>query len=142
MSNADTNMFDVTIIGAGPVGLFAAFYAGLRGLKTKIVDASAELGGQLVTLYPEKYVYDVAGLPKILAKDLARDLSTQAQQFKPTVCLNEKVATLEKRDDGSWKITTDGSSEHMSRTVVLGLRGGASTATKVWAQDNAAAEAV
>ena len=142
MSSADTNLFDVTIVGGGPVGLFAAFYAGLRGLKTKIIDASAELGGQLVTLYPEKYVYDVAGLPKILAKDLARDLASQAQQFKPTVCLNAKVATLEKRDDGSWKITTEGSTEHLSRTVVLAIGAGASAPKKLTVPYNAAFEGV
>lgn len=73
------DVFDITIIGGGPTGLFGCFYAGLRGLKTKIIDVLPELGGQLTALYPEKYVYDVAGHPKILAKDLAKNLSTQSQ---------------------------------------------------------------
>ena len=61
---------DLTIIGGGPTGLFAAFYAGMRGLDTRIIDSLPELGGQLTALYPEKYIYDVGGFPKILAKDL------------------------------------------------------------------------
>jgi phytoene dehydrogenase-like protein len=55
------DLFDVTIIGAGPVGLFAAFYAGMRGMKTKVIDSLAELGGQLSALYPDKYIFDMAG---------------------------------------------------------------------------------
>ena len=72
---------DITIIGAGPTGLFAAFYAGMRGVSARIVDALPEFGGQLTALYPEKYIFDVAGLPKILAKDLVTDLVTQMRQF-------------------------------------------------------------
>ncbi len=67
-------IFDITIIGGGPVGLFASFYAGLRHMKTKIIDALPELGGQLTALYPEKYIYDVAGFPKVVAKELAKNL--------------------------------------------------------------------
>ena len=67
-----THLFDVTIIGGGPVGLFAAFYAGLRQMTCKIIDSLEELGGQLTALYPEKYVYDVAGFPKVYARDLAK----------------------------------------------------------------------
>ena len=61
---------DITIIGGGPTGLFALFYAGMRGATAQIVDALPELGGQLTALYPEKYIFDVAGFPKVLAKDL------------------------------------------------------------------------
>ena len=74
---------DVTIIGGGPVGLFAAFYAGMRGMSARIVDSLPDLGGQLTALYPEKYVYDMPGFPKVLAKDLAREMAAQAQQFHP-----------------------------------------------------------
>src|SRR2546426_12346711 len=63
---------DLLIIGAGPVGLFAAYYAGFRQMSLKIVDSLQTLGGQLTTLYPEKFIYDVPGFPKVLAKDLAR----------------------------------------------------------------------
>ena len=66
------DVYDITIIGAGPTGLFGAFYAGMRELKTKIVDVLPEVGGQLAVLYPEKFIYDVPGHPKVLAKDLVK----------------------------------------------------------------------
>src|SRR6185436_1575185 len=72
---------DITIIGGGPAGLFALFYAGMRGASAQIVDALPELGGQLTALYPEKFIFDVAGYPKVLAKDLVKSLRDQAAQF-------------------------------------------------------------
>ena len=66
---------DITIIGGGPTGIFAAFYAGMRGATAQIVDALPQLGGQLTALYPEKYIFDVAGFPQILAKDLVKALA-------------------------------------------------------------------
>ncbi len=94
-----TDIKDVTIIGGGPTGLFAAFYAGMRGMTTRIVDSLPELGGQLTALYPEKYIFDVGGFPKILAKDLARGLTEQAMQFDPEVVLDEEVREVERADD-------------------------------------------
>ena len=128
------DLFDITIVGGGPTGLFGSFYAGLRGLKTKIIDVLPELGGQLTALYPEKYVYDVAGHPKILAKDLAKNLATQAQLFKPAVVLGEKVLTVENIDheDGKiWKISTDRNTEHYSKTILLALGAGACVPKKL-----------
>ncbi len=94
-TSASPEFFDLTIIGGGPVGLFASFYAGLRQMKTKIIDSLDELGGQLTTLYPEKLIFDVAGFSQVLARDLARNLIEQAMRGKPTVCLGEIVSTLE-----------------------------------------------
>src|SRR5881409_456408 len=91
---APDTVVDLTIIGGGPVGLFAAFYAGLRQMTVKIIDSLNELGGQLVTLYPEKYIYDVAGFPKVLAKDLANDLIEQGLQYGAIPSLGEQVKTL------------------------------------------------
>src|ERR1700751_4878409 len=105
------DVYDITIICGGPTGLFGSFYAGLRGLKTKVVDVLTELGGQLTALYPEKYVYDVAWHPKILAKDLAKNLAIQAQLFKATLSLGEKVVNME-RENEIWKIVTDRGTEH------------------------------
>ena len=85
---------DITIIGGGPTGLFGAFYAGMRGISTRIIDSLPELGGQLMALYPEKYVFDVGGIPKIMAKDLARDMATQGLQFDPDVVLDEEIGEL------------------------------------------------
>ena len=89
---------DITIVGGGPTGLFAAFYAGMRGMSTRIVDSLPELGGQLTALYPEKYIFDVGGLPKILAKDLAADLVEQAMQFGPDLVLDEEVRDVVRED--------------------------------------------
>src|ERR1700683_2335317 len=87
---------DLAIIGGGPTGLFGAFYAGLRGMSVNIIDSLDILGGQLTTLYPEKFIYDVGGFPQILAKDLARDLAEQAGQYKPHICLGERVERLHR----------------------------------------------
>ena len=97
MTNTPTtpDLFDLTIIGGGPTGLFAAYYAGVRHLKTKILDSLEELGGQLTTLYPEKYIFDVPGFPKIYARDLANNLLEQALQYNPAICLGETVARLD-----------------------------------------------
>ena len=111
-------LFDLTIVGAGPVGLFAAFYAGLRTMSVKIVDSLAEPGGQLAALYPDKYIYDVAGFPKVRARALVDDLVVQALQYGPTVCLGEQATTLAAAD-GGWVIGTDGGRPHRSRTVLL-----------------------
>ena len=86
---------DITIIGGGPTGLFAAFYAGMRGTSCRIVDSLPELGGQLAALYPEKYIYDVGGFAKVLAKDLVKGLVEQALQFEPDVVLDEQVQALD-----------------------------------------------
>src|ERR1700709_1124494 len=93
---------DITIIGAGPAGLFALFYAGMRGATAQIVDALPELGGQLAALYPEKDIFDVAGFPRVLAKDLIKSLAEQALQFHretglPTH-LNQQVVALAEED--------------------------------------------
>jgi ferredoxin/flavodoxin---NADP+ reductase len=114
----DDEIFDVTIIGAGPTGLFGAFYAGMRTLKTKIIDALPDAGGQLAALYPEKYIYDAPGFPKIIAKDLVKMLVEQASQWHPAICLNERVNALQASEDGQWVLTSD-RGKHITRTVVI-----------------------
>src|SRR5687767_13083751 len=91
-------MKDITIIGAGPTGLFALFYAGMRGATAQVVDALPELGGQLAALYPEKYIFDVAGFPKVLAKDLVRALAEQAAQFGHPSHLGHRIVGLEEEN--------------------------------------------
>lgn len=92
-------LVDLTIIGAGPTGLFALFYAGMRGATARIVDALPQAGGQLTALYPEKYIFDVAGFPKVLAKDLVRALTEQARQFGHPIALQQRVQALEQDGD-------------------------------------------
>lgn len=111
--------FDVTIVGAGPVGLFAAFYAGLRTMKVKVLDSLAEPGGQLAALYPDKYIYDVAGFPAVKAKALVDQLAEQAMQYGPTICLGEQATTLRALDGGGYVIVSDTGTEHRTRTVLL-----------------------
>ncbi len=85
---------DLTIIGGGPTGLYGAFYAGLRGMTVRIVDSLPQLGGQVMALYPEKYIYDVAGFPKVLGKELVARLVEQAMQYRPAVELGHAVLSL------------------------------------------------
>ena len=108
---------DITIIGGGPTGIFAAFYAGMRRATAQIVDALPELGGQLTALYPEKYIFDVAGFPKVLAKDLVRMLAEQANQFGPPIHLGQRVTGLEQEDD-HFVLVTD-SDRFVSRSILI-----------------------
>ena len=113
----DAEPRDLTIIGGGPTGLFAAFYAGLRGISCRIIDSLPELGGQLTALYPEKYIYDVGGFPRILARDLAVNLIEQGIQFGADVRLEEEVQELIHDGDG-YIVTTD-EGRYPTRAVLI-----------------------
>ena len=116
-----TEVYDVTIIGGGPTGLFAAFYAGLRGMRTKIIEALPEAGGQLAVLYPEKFIYDVPGHPKILAKDLVKLLIEQIHLFQPTMVLGQRIETLTRKQlegEEVWRIG-NATDAHLTRTVII-----------------------
>ena len=110
--------YDVTVIGAGPAGLFAAFYAGLRNLKTLVLEALPRPGGQITALYPEKYIYDVGGFPAILGRDLVTELYKQAAQFGADFKFNERVESLEALEAGHLKLTTT-EAEYSSKTVII-----------------------
>ncbi len=109
---------DITIIGGGPTGLFGAFYAGMRGVSIRIVDSLPELGGQLMALYPEKYIFDVGGFPKVLAKDLSRSLIEQALQFDPEVVLDEEITHIERVGDDALRLVAKDRS-YLTRTLVV-----------------------
>ena len=123
MTEEPGSIKDITIIGGGPTGLFAAFYAGMRGLSTTIVDSLPELGGQLTALYPEKYIFDVGGFPKILAKDLAKDLIEQAMQFGPDLVLDEEVRDVVREDEGTLRLDCSGGSYRTRTLVIAGGKG-------------------
>lgn len=117
----EREVFDVTIVGSGPTGLFAAFYSGLRNLKTKVIEALPEPGGQLAVLYPEKLIYDVPGHPKIAAKDLVGLLIEQNHLFEPTYVLGERIETLTRLtvdDEEVWRLGTP-EKPHLSRAVIV-----------------------
>ncbi len=122
-SVTEADRLDITIIGGGPTGLFAAFYAGMRGASVRIVDSLPELGGQLMALYPEKYVYDVGGFPQITGKALAENLIEQGTQFAPEVRLEEQVQELVPEEGGFTLVTSRG--RYPSRTVLIAAGKGA-----------------
>ena len=125
-----SEVVDITIIGGGPVGLFTAFYAGMRQMSVKIIESLPQLGGQLAALYPEKYIYDIAGFPKVKAHELVQRLEEQMKQFESTICLNETVEELDKQDDGIFKLTTN-QGTHYTKTIVITAGNGAFQARKM-----------
>lgn len=119
-----SEMYDVTIIGAGPVGLYATYYAGLRDCRTKLIETSPQLGGRLISMYPEKEIFDVAGHTRILARDLVTQLTEQAMQYRPTVVLNERVTGLRIRGERVIELSTP-EGRHYSQAVAIAAGCGA-----------------
>jgi thioredoxin reductase (NADPH) len=111
---------DLAIIGAGPAGLFAAYYAGFRGLSTVVVDALPEPGGQVTAMYPEKMIYDVAGFPAIRGRDLVANLVEQAAQFQPEYRLGVRAETLEYVDERPVLGLADGTALHCGSILITG----------------------
>lgn len=97
---------DLLIVGAGPVGLYGAYYAGVRGLSTVVVDSLSQIGGQVTAMYPEKLIFDVAGFPAIKGRDLVTGLEKQAAQYDPKYLLGREVQTCVTGDDGRHIVTT------------------------------------
>ena len=120
MSNDTQNrdIVDIAIIGGGPTGLFAAFYAGMREISVKVIESMPQLGGQLSALYPEKYIYDVAGFPKIRAQQLVDQLIEQASLFNPIYCLDEKVESVQKNREGIFELRTE-KQVHLAKAVLI-----------------------
>ncbi|MEV7731724.1 NAD(P)/FAD-dependent oxidoreductase [Streptomyces sp. NPDC088921] len=110
---------DVLIVGAGPVGLFAAYYAGFRGLSVAIVDSLPEPGGQITALYPEKPIYDIAGFPSVRGRTLVKNLVEQAARFDPTYVLAECATQLDRRSDGTLRVRTDVGTTFHTRSAVI-----------------------
>src|SRR6478735_6325737 len=98
---------DICIIGAGPVGLFAVFEAGLLKIRCHLIDALPQVGGQLSEIYPQKPIYDIPGYPEVKAQDLVDRLMEQIAPFHPTFTLGERVDSLDRLDDGSFIVTTN-----------------------------------
>lgn len=111
-------MSDLLIIGGGPAGMFAAFYGGMRQASVTLIESMPQLGGQLAALYPEKYIYDVAGFPKVTGQELVDNLSRQMELFQSDIRLEEKVVSLKKQDERHFVITTD-KAEYHSKAVII-----------------------
>ncbi|MEA1787298.1 NAD(P)/FAD-dependent oxidoreductase [Arenibacter sp. GZD96] len=110
---------DIIIIGAGPTGLFTVFEAGLLKLKTHLIDALAQPGGQCSEIYPKKPIYDIPGFPEILAGELVSNLMEQIKPFEPGFTLGERAETLDKLEDGSFVVTTNKGTKHHAPVVVI-----------------------
>ena len=110
---------DIIIIGAGPVGLFTIFEAGLMKLHCHVIDAIPQIGGQLKEIYPKKPIYDIPGFPSVLAGDLIDNLEQQVAPFQPGFTLGERAETIEKQEDGSFVVTTIEGTEHQAPTVII-----------------------
>ncbi len=128
----DDDMVDISIVGAGPTGLFAAFYAGLRGASVQIIDSLEEAGGQCSAMYPEKYIYDVIGYPRVLAKDFVAACLEQAMRSDPEIRLGEQVRRLEKQSDGTFVLHTT-KAMRRSRAVIIAAGVGAFEPTRLGA---------
>jgi len=113
-------LYDVTIIGGGPAGLYTAFYSGMRELKTKIIEAQEQLGGRLLT-YPEKVIWDVGGITPIRCEKLIAQLTQQAQTFDPTVVLGQQIIGYNRQEDGTLVLTTASGERHWTKTVILAI---------------------
>ncbi|GGH36365.1 NAD(P)/FAD-dependent oxidoreductase [Paenibacillus segetis] len=113
-------LYDVTIIGGGPAGMYAAFYSGMRDLKTKLIDANQELGGRML-LYPEKMIWDVGGVTPTLCGTLIKQLAQQAQTFEPTIVLGEQVSELQRQEDGTFILLSNSGHRHWTQTVIMAI---------------------
>jgi thioredoxin reductase len=112
---------DIAIVGAGPTGLYAAYYAGFRGLSVALIDALPEPGGQVTAMYPEKAIFDVAGFPVIKGRDLVANLVEQVAPFKPTYLLGVRAEKLDYTDDGRPSLAlSDGSSLTSGAVLITG----------------------
>jgi ferredoxin/flavodoxin---NADP+ reductase len=120
MSEKEVNqeIVDIIVIGGGPAGMFASFYAGMRQASVKVIESMPQLGGQLAALYPEKYIYDVAGFPKVTAQELVNNLLVQMKHFPIDVRLEEKVHQVNKKAERLFEVTTD-KDVHYSHAVII-----------------------
>jgi len=116
-------LFDVTVIGGGPAGLYSTFYSGLREMKTKIIEYQPQLGGK-IHLYPEKMIWDVGGLTPIPGAKLIEQLVEQGLTFNPTVVLNERVESIERNEEGIFILKASSGQKHYSKTVIVAIGSG------------------
>jgi ferredoxin/flavodoxin---NADP+ reductase len=110
---------DLSIIGAGPAGLYAAYYAGFRGLTTAVIDSLTEPGGQVTALYPEKLIFDVAGFPAVKGKDLIDACVEQAAPYDPVYLLGHRADDLTPHEDGTFTVTTSHGDVVRTKAVVI-----------------------
>lgn len=118
--NNQLELYDVTIIGGGPAGMYTAFYSGMRDLKTKLIEAKDELGGRML-VYPEKMIWDVGGVTPVLCRQLIDQLAQQARTFDPTIIFGQQITHHERLEDGTYMLTSATGEQHWTRTVILAI---------------------
>jgi len=118
--NGQLELYDVTIIGGGPAGLYTAFYSGMRDLKTKLIEAQDRLGGRML-IYPEKMIWDVGGVTPIRGEKLLGQLIQQAKTFDPTIVTGQQIIGYERQEDGTFILTSTSGERHLTRTVILAI---------------------
>ena len=128
-------LYDVTIIGGGPIGLFTAFYCGMRELETKIIEYLPFLGGKVSYFYPEKTIRDIGGIPAISGENLIRQLESQARTFDPTIVLNQQVVGLVKLQDGTFQLTSHNGERHHTKAIILATGFGALKSSRLDLKD-------
>ncbi|KAB7707583.1 SidA/IucD/PvdA family monooxygenase [Bacillus aerolatus] len=116
-------LFDVTVIGGGPAGLYSTFYSGLREMKTKLIEYQPQLGGK-IHVYPEKMIWDVGGQTPIPGEKLIEQLVQQGLTFNPEVALNEKVEAITRNEEGIFVLQTASGQKHFSKTVIVAVGSG------------------
>jgi thioredoxin reductase (NADPH) len=131
---------DVLIVGAGPVGLFAAFEAGVIGLSCQIVDALDEIGGQCTELYPDKPIYDIPAIPSCTARELVERLLVQCRPFDVPIRLGQRVDTVAQQDDGRWRVRTAQGLTFDAAAILLAAGNGAFTPQRLALPEAAALE--
>ncbi|OAB34814.1 thioredoxin reductase [Paenibacillus macquariensis subsp. defensor] len=119
----EDELFDVTVIGGGPAGLYSTFYSGLREMKTKIIEYQPQLGGK-IHVYPEKMIWDVGGQTPITGAKLIEKLVEQGLTFSPEVVLSEQVESITRNEDGVFVLVASSGHRHYSKTVIVAVGSG------------------
>ncbi|RFU69616.1 NAD(P)/FAD-dependent oxidoreductase [Bacillus sp. V59.32b] len=117
-------LYDVTVIGGGPIGLFTTFYSGMRNLKTKLIEAGSYLGGKITMFYPEKILRDIGGIPGIAGSAFVGQLIQQATTFEPTIVFGQRISDLKRMEDGTFLLTSETGEIHHTRTIIITIGAG------------------
>lgn len=115
----EQSIYDVTIVGGGPVGLFATFYSGMRELKTRVIESLPYLGGKVAYFYPEKMIRDIGGIQSLTGDELTANLVAQAETFSPEFVLGQQVTDVKRHKDGYFILNDSAGTKHLTKTIIL-----------------------
>lgn len=118
------NIVDLVVIGGGTTGLFATYYATMRGMSVKLIESQPQLGGKVMQFFPEKRIYDVGGYPEITGEELVEQMTKQAERHQPEIRLNQWVENIYKVDDSYFELVTASGEKHYAKTILLATGNG------------------